>query len=119
VICDDGGGAHEGDGGPFLDVVVGARADLINADGTINDLPGPRRRERIGTVKLFDDKPRDHMAPKENGQHPFEYADRSARPEPRGSANSSRGSSPTTPPIARPNSPLGCDRRAAARVRSS
>jgi hypothetical protein len=32
-------------------------------------------------VKLFDDKPRDSLAPKENGQHPFEYADRSARPE--------------------------------------
>jgi hypothetical protein len=44
VICDGGGGAHEGEGGPFLDVVVGARADLINADGTINELPHPRRR---------------------------------------------------------------------------
>jgi hypothetical protein len=44
VISDGGGGKHEGDGGPFLDVVVGARADLINADGTINELPHPRRR---------------------------------------------------------------------------
>ena len=28
VICDGGGGTHEGDGVPFLDIVVGARADL-------------------------------------------------------------------------------------------
>jgi hypothetical protein len=32
-------------------------------------------------VKLFDDKPRDHLAPKENGEHPFDYSDRSGRPE--------------------------------------
>lgn len=44
VICDGGGGAYEGEGGPFLDMVVGARVDLINADGTINELPHPRRR---------------------------------------------------------------------------
>jgi hypothetical protein len=44
VICDGGGGDHEGEGGPFLDMVVAARADLINADGTINELPHPRRR---------------------------------------------------------------------------
>ena len=44
VICDGGGGDHEGEGGPFLDMVVGARADLINSDGTINELPRPRRR---------------------------------------------------------------------------
>ncbi len=44
VICDGGGGGFEGEGGPFLDVLFGARADLINADGTINELPRPRRR---------------------------------------------------------------------------
>jgi hypothetical protein len=44
VICDGGGGGHEGEGGPFLDVIVAARADLINADGTINELPRPRRQ---------------------------------------------------------------------------
>jgi hypothetical protein len=32
-------------------------------------------------VKLFDDKPREHLAPSENSEHPFEYTNRSARPE--------------------------------------
>jgi hypothetical protein len=32
-------------------------------------------------MKLFEDKPRDHLAPKENSEHPFEYIDRSGRPE--------------------------------------
>jgi hypothetical protein len=32
-------------------------------------------------VKLFEDKPRDHMAPKANGEHPLAYADRSGTPE--------------------------------------
>jgi hypothetical protein len=31
-------------------------------------------------AKLFDDRPRDHMAPRENGEHPFAYDDRSGRP---------------------------------------
>jgi hypothetical protein len=44
VICDGGGGDHKGEGGPFLDMIVAGRADLINADGTINELPLPRRR---------------------------------------------------------------------------
>jgi hypothetical protein len=32
-------------------------------------------------LKLFDDKLRDHMAPKENLEHPFGYTARSGRPE--------------------------------------
>jgi hypothetical protein len=32
-------------------------------------------------VKLFDEKPRDHMAPRDNSEHPFKYTDRSGRPE--------------------------------------
>jgi hypothetical protein len=46
VVSDGGGGTHDGDGAPFLDMIVGARADLINADGTINELPNPRPRRR-------------------------------------------------------------------------
>jgi hypothetical protein len=46
VICDGGGGAHEGEGGPFLDMVVGARIDLVDAHGKINEFPNPRTRPR-------------------------------------------------------------------------
>jgi hypothetical protein len=30
-------------------------------------------------MRLFDDKPRNHVAPKGNGEHPFTYTDRSSR----------------------------------------
>ncbi|HXJ22221.1 MAG TPA: hypothetical protein VMT03_18515 [Polyangia bacterium] len=45
VIGEGGGGKYEGEGGPLLDIVTAGRADLINADGTINEIPRGRRRD--------------------------------------------------------------------------